>query len=117
MYVEFLSDVAVRQNGWSANYNSVTVGINNVLAQDNNISIYPNPFTNNITVDFNLEKESNIEISVMNVLGQTVKKYSTKMNVGNTKQIIDMTELPANSYWIKVIVNDEQKMFKTIKID
>ena len=116
MYVEFLSDPSVRLNGWTANYNSTITGINNIN-QNNLISVYPNPFTNKLTIDLNLDKESNVEITVTNVLGQTIKHYSKKMVAGNTKEIIEMNDLPANTYWIKILVNEKQSVFKTVKID
>ncbi len=117
MLVWFVSNEAVRKNGWNASYNSVITGINNVEPQSNIISVYPNPFANKLTVEFNLDKESKVEISVINLLGQTVKQISEKASAGTTKQIIEMNELPANTYWIKILINDEQRVFKTVKID
>ena len=36
-------------------------------------SCYPNPFNPDVAIEYNLEKESNVKLSIYNLLGQRVK--------------------------------------------
>ncbi|HPV57275.1 MAG TPA: metallophosphoesterase, partial [Tenuifilaceae bacterium] len=75
-------------------------GIEDIKRNNLNISIYPNPFNNEVKIDFNLSKEDNINISIYNINGQLVKtllnkkmlpgKYTAKWDgTNNTNQIVE----------------------------
>ncbi|OQY40310.1 MAG: hypothetical protein B6226_00155 [Candidatus Cloacimonetes bacterium 4572_65] len=50
------------------------------------ITLYPNPFNPETTIDFNLKEDSNVELSIYNIKGQLVKKLvSEKLLSGNHK--------------------------------
>ena len=72
MYVEFLSDPALRANGWVANYTStLTTGINkNQVGQ--NISIYPNPSNGLFTI--NSDFEGSVTYKITDILGKQIYK-------------------------------------------
>ncbi len=76
-------------------------------------SIYPNPFTNSITLEniFN-SNEANIQLEIINSIGQKV--YVTTIKKSSKLQI-DLYFLPTGIYYLKVIEATEQSTYKIIK--
>lgn len=110
MYVLFLSDEALRSNGWNANYNSTTLSLdeNEIL---NNIKLYPNPTTSKVFFDNTIVNFT--ELSVFNYLGQEVKRSSFKTY--ETNQEIDLSSLSSGVYVLKFSKNNSSSSFKIIK--
>ncbi|MEI7487300.1 MAG: M12 family metallo-peptidase, partial [Chryseobacterium sp.] len=48
--VKFISDEAVNEGGWKANFSCAVLAVDNVNVKDNTIDIYPNPAKNMITI-------------------------------------------------------------------
>jgi len=109
MYVSFLSDEALRSNGWNASYNSSKLGVNEFYF-DNKLKIYPNP-TNGI---FTIQSffENSITAKIYDVLGKQVLK---SLSINNGMNTIDMTDLPKGIYLLKVNNLEETKTIKIIK--
>jgi len=73
MLVQFLSDVAGRQSGWNAYYNSsIAVGLDNL--QENQFSIFPNPTTGSFVIQTKYDKADNPVITIFDAQGKTVKE-------------------------------------------
>ncbi len=101
MYVEFLSDPAVRGQGWTANYTStITTGIDEALLKAN-FNFYPNPTDGIFTVNSGFENSGTLEI--YDVLGKQVLK-TFKINKGANQ--IDASELSKGIYMIKFKIGD-----------
>jgi hypothetical protein len=98
--------------GWSVEYTATKVSLNsNVLNNNeygfkNNLSIYPNPFNENIFVD--IDSDSKIEIS--NLLGKIV--YSNTIYKGVSK--IDLNNLSLGMYVLKI--SNDTNQTRTIKL-
>ncbi|PSG88098.1 fibronectin type III domain-containing protein [Aurantibacter aestuarii] len=71
-------------------------------------SYYPNPVSNELTINAATKLSS---VSVINVLGQTV--YSTTPNTN--KVMVNMSELNAGYYFVKVVSGNASKTIKVIK--
>jgi len=88
-----------------ANFTS-TLGIKeNTL---NNISIYPNPTKDNLTIEINSTKEQRLEI--INLIGQTI--YT---NIINKKATINTSAFANGVYIIKLYTNKETIVRKFVK--
>ncbi len=75
----------------------------NLLTQNIQLKAFPNPTENVINVDYILPQYSNIEISVMNMLGQTVKKYNAENQIeGQHNRQISIQEIPSGMYILNV---------------
>jgi hypothetical protein len=83
----------------------ITGGVSIASNDDTNISVYPNPFTNSITVDV----VSNSKISVFNNQGQLVYNQS----LVNSKNNIDLSELSVGFYTV-VIKTETQTLIKKL---
>lgn len=79
--------------------------INNALY--NNVKVYPNPATHQITV----EAENLKSISIVDVLGKVV--YSTSSD--SSKETIDISKLTKSNYFIKIVTADGE-ITKTISV-
>jgi len=72
-----------------------------------NYSVYPNPMANEGAVLFTLAKESNVNISVVNALGQVVKTDKLEqLGVGEHKYELDATSLSNGIYFVNITVGE-----------
>lgn len=96
MYVEFVSNVSNRKQGWTANYTTLTTGIdeNNFVKQ--NLKVFPNPTNGIFTVSS--EFDENVTLEILDVLGKQVLK-TYKLNKGINQ--INASELSKGVYMIK----------------
>ena len=73
----------------------------------NNVSIYPNPVNNNANVDFMLAESSVVNVSIVNVLGETVKNNTYNLVSGNHQIDFDVTNISTGVYFIQLDINGE----------
>lgn len=71
------------------------------------VSVYPNPMTDKLNVDFSLLKKSEVKISVTGIKGETLTQLSnTKLfEEGKHAVTLDMTSYSAGSYTISIEIN------------
>jgi Secretion system C-terminal sorting domain len=84
------------------------VATNEVLSDANKMEVYPNPVQNTVTVDFDLEKLTDVMVRIVNINGQTVldKQY------GQTKKErteLNVSHLPSGSYMMQILTADGVK--------
>ena len=104
---------------FSSNGQTVNLSTTGIDAQLNGygLSVYPNPFSNNATIAYQLTENSKIEITVCDVLGkeislynnanQTAGKHELSMNSGNL-------QLAKGMYFVKMKTDSSQKVIKVI---
>ena len=68
----------------------------------NELSIFPNPFTNNATISFNVEGLERTTIEVINTIGQNVQSFDLGTVTGNQLVQLDATEFPAGFYLVSI---------------
>ncbi|HCN84785.1 MAG TPA: hypothetical protein DIT07_14380 [Sphingobacteriaceae bacterium] len=98
MYIEFLSDQATRASGWSANYNSLTTGINEPLSSAS-FGIYPNPNNGAFTIKINgiIEIET---ISIYNSIGKNI--WNNKLPISNNEIPVTIENFSSGLYLIQI---------------
>lgn len=73
---------------------------NNLL---NTLSIYPNPFSDNATIAFNLKQTETVKVSVCNILGQTVYMADQgAMQAGEHKILLSAANLSNGFYFVNL---------------
>jgi hypothetical protein len=79
------------------------------------ISVYPNPANDILNVDYSLLQNTNVEITLMNILGEKVKTFliSTLQNSEHHKNNFDITRLNAGVYLLQIKFNNT---YRTIKV-
>lgn len=100
--------VVFKQTGFTINVISppIITGINNVEKIISEITIYPNPTSNQLIIDS--EQKIN-EISIIDITGKTLRVYTTSLNS------INVSDLPSGIYFIKLITNENTITKKLIK--
>lgn len=88
-----------------------SVGINNSNGTQANISIFPNPFNNTATVNYEL-KGTTAQLKIYDVVGKLQSTIQLKGNVG--QQTISRNNLTNGSYFLSIEVDG--KLVKTEKI-
>jgi hypothetical protein len=100
------------QTSFSTNCNnpcSSVVGIEEDNDQLSGFSSFPNPFADQLTLEFN--DHSNYEIKVLNLIG----KELMMMNVVGSSHVLSTSHLPAGVYVIQVRSEDRTGIQKLIK--
>lgn len=77
----------------------IPLGISNIQS-GNAVSIYPNPATDNITLEFDNAPAKGADMIVVNSVGATVVKLKSN---GTKKEEINTSSLPAGNYILRVI--------------
>lgn len=97
------------------NINSV-VGIKEIN-DFNSFSIYPNPFNQKATVEFNLINNSEVSIELVDVLGKTVKPVLSKTTLNSSTPHlfeINKNNLTKGLYFVKTTVNGNITLKKVL---
>lgn len=76
------------------------------------ISLYPNPANANAGVELELLQTSEVEIHVVNTLGQTVIAQSQTLEAGVQQVALSTAELSAGLYFVNVNVNGASKTLR-----
>jgi len=80
------------------------------------ISIYPNPVTDFVNVQYFCKDDNHMAITIKNMNGQTLYKETGTLNKGSHLQRrIDIQNYPSGVYFIEVTFNDKHEVQKLIK--
>jgi hypothetical protein len=91
---------------WKRQLSQLT-GIDEINNNENNISVYPNPASNFITISTSLKSE----LKILNVQGQTILQYSLQQE----KTDIDISRLAKGVYILKLKSNNKTEVTMFIK--
>lgn len=92
------------------------VGINEADLQNEELKIYPNPTTSEITIEFELSETKNTFIVIKNILGQTIRILSNNVFFkGNNKIEVDLSELSCGLYFVQLQRDNKITCKKIIK--
>jgi hypothetical protein len=82
-----------------------------VTKGDNEISIYPNPANEEINIVFSNSYEGIIEITAEDAIGQTVKHWKEKVNIGMNTIGINILSLPEGVYYLKLMKPEDDSTY------
>jgi hypothetical protein len=75
---------------------------------------YPNPFNPNTVILFDIPKNENVKLEVMDILGRVIKTvYSGRLNAGKYRSEIDMSDVSSGIYFYNLSAgsfNETKKM-------
>jgi hypothetical protein len=91
------------------------VGIEEHAGALSAITAYPNPFQDDVTVEFSLEKASRVDLSLYDLSGRVVWSEAGFFNQGEQRFSITDLELPAGAYSFVVSTADHSLNGKIIK--
>jgi PKD repeat protein len=82
---------------------------------DNNIKYYPNPANNILNIDLDIPKQTHVEISIYNNLGELVNTVFAG-SVTKSSFKVDISNLSSGIYLIRFNINDDQVIYKKLLI-
>ncbi len=86
---------------------------NDIPEIDGDLTIYPNPFKDQITLRFESLKSTDASITLFNVLGEKLSSFEKRLSIGTNQFDLSLTNLSAGYYFLQLRVEDG---FETIKI-
>jgi hypothetical protein len=95
-------------------FTGTVTGINNMDNYVSNISAYPNPSTDNISVELTAQKASHIKLQLVDVTGKLISEVNAGEIQGNYKNTINTTGIAKGIYFLKVIANDAVEIKKIV---
>lgn len=110
-----------RNNNDFIGYNPVSVETDGTIPTEYELSQnYPNPFNPSTKINFSLPFESNIRLSVFNILGQEVKVLvdNQVQPIGNYNLTFDARDLPSGIYFYRLTASslgDNNQNFVDVK--
>ncbi|MDB4303895.1 T9SS type A sorting domain-containing protein [Desulfosarcina sp.] len=81
-----------------------------------NLSIYPNPFSNTITIGFELKQPEIVTITIYNHLGKQAEVIKKNQSQGRQEIIWNAENLPAGVYFCVLKTNKGMQSIKMIKL-
>jgi len=95
-----------------------SVSINDLTAPQNNFILSPNPATTDLTVDFNLEKPTQVAFNIYDVIGKRIYFVTPATKDSGTQKISlklsDMNITESGVYLFEMILNDKKSVQKFI---
>lgn len=98
------------------NITNTATGITEQTAVEN-VNVYPNPMANNATVNFNLVESNNVDIVLVNSLGQVVLNETLgNMSAGEQSYLLNAESLSNGLYFLNIKVG-ENTITKKVSIN
>lgn len=92
-----------------------TVGVEE-LTSTSNISLFPNPTTQHVFLNFESNVQSELNIHIFDIAGKEIQNTTIKNLVGNNQHKINTTNLESGIYYIEITDNNSSKKLKFIKL-
>lgn len=102
--------------GWKFHYTSSTASIIDIENTISQINVYPNPFNTDATIEFTTDEQSDIIISVKDLVGKTLGTYSNLFNTGtHTVKVSEIANnLNEGVYFVSYKSNNVEKTIKIV---
>jgi len=95
----------------------ILTSVSNVSHISHQLETYPNPFVEAFKVSFNLEKEEQINIQLLNIQGGLIYSVNQIGKTGiNTFDFSNAISLNAGTYYIRVATQNKVSTHKMIKL-
>ncbi|NTW31629.1 MAG: T9SS type A sorting domain-containing protein [Bacteroidetes bacterium] len=103
--------------GSDLNFTTTNVGIIQFSANAENISIYPNPTKDQVSIEFELSSPENVTLTIHNYLSQQIFTENFTNHSGSFKKTIDLSGFGMGVYFLKIQIgeNDYSKKIVVVK--
>lgn len=82
------------------------------------VELYPNPTTDNSTLMIATEKPANLNVELLNTLGQNVMQITNaKTNVGKNNFLIDTSKIPSGIYFVTIKVDGKMTSSRKLVVE
>ncbi|MEM7035919.1 MAG: M36 family metallopeptidase, partial [Bacteroidota bacterium] len=101
----------IDQNGEFSFSLTATARLESGLA---NVNMFPNPTNGQLNIEFSQLPGTDVEVHVMNLLGQEMHVARFAQELTNKPLSMDVSDLPAGTYMVKIVVADESVIQKLV---
>ncbi len=119
MTIRFKADPFVHDAGWAANWSCTqgTTGISQNAVTIGQLTAYPNPFSDHISVNYSLEENSRVKISLIDMIGRETILSNTNESSGKHRTTFDTKNLSlaSGAYFIKLESGGKTAFVKLLK--
>ncbi|RYM35477.1 T9SS type A sorting domain-containing protein [Brumimicrobium glaciale] len=77
-------------------------------------SVYPNPADHMANVTFSIENNQNVNVSLVNMMGQTIQSNTIQAQTGSNLVMLDTEKIQAGIYLVKVNIGGAQQVKRLI---
>ncbi len=82
------------------------------------MSVYPNPATEYMNIEFNLEKSTRVSIDLLGLDGKKVKTLGSRVAVGKQDMIYSLNGIESGLYMVRMMVDDgTKKQVSAVKVE
>ncbi|MBC8319511.1 MAG: C10 family peptidase [Bacteroidetes bacterium] len=96
----------IRDEGWSVDYNVDGVGFEETIVE--NLSIFPNPTTGLLNINFNAEKQRNINIKLISITGQVILDEEMNSVSGQYNNNFDISNNAKGIYLLSITTDNKK---------
>ena len=79
------------------------------------VQAFPNPFSDRLSLDISTANAETAEVLMINQLGQVVKRESLTLMEGELQHALDLSQLSAGVYFLRVRAGEEVTTVKVVK--
>ena len=95
-------------------FSGTATGVEDHTSIINGLNVYPNPSTDNISIDFILTQSQNVKIQMIDLNGKMVKEVALGTVNGSAKYSMSVDGIAKGEYFINVIANEGTETKKII---
>lgn len=111
------ADQAAHGWGWAIDNLSIQGPVTGIeVSMSTTFATYPNPATQDVTIEFWQPHNDHVKIQVVNLRGQVVLNDELMMGPYNTTHQIDISTLQAGLYFIRATSGEETVIRKLVKV-
>lgn len=96
------SDKSILQ---SATLTAMGIGIKEFEDVANSVNVFPNPANHFVNVELDLIDDAEVNVEILNTLGQVVAENSNSMVAGYNKSTFDVSSLPTGVYVLQLTID------------
>ena len=95
---------------------SLAASVRNEAIVSGSFEIYPNPVTSQAILNFDLVRDSEVAVQIMNISGQVVSNVKLgELFTGVHTHTLDLSDLAAGMYYVKTTMNDQVEIKRIVK--
>ena len=101
----------------SASSNEIVFGFTGTNPTvENDFSVYPNPFTGKLYIEYTVKSAGPVKIVIYNAIGTEISIVEESVKAaGNHKVVFQGSQLPAGVYLCKIVSGDQVQIAKMVK--
>lgn len=107
--------VSDMQNGLFVLNANLALGVNESTITENNISVFPNPTSNNVSIAIKLTQSEDLVFEMFDITGKKLFSKKESIGAGNTTKLVHLEQYTSGMYILKITGKDINYSQKVIK--